>query len=245
MKKLTFMLFFVHVIIFAQEKYDFIPTDLHQMTDKELRDNEVQISEETPMFDVDGLTIEQSQINSLMTSTTFVPVIYGDANHKAKLVVFRKITKKEKAAATHNVSNPNANFIVGQKAVDFTVYDIENAKLSLNDLNTKIVVLTFWFPECKPCTTQISALNKLAHKYKGKVHFISITFDSKDSVKSFLSRQKFDYKHITDNEFILEDYNVTSFPTNIIIDKGGEIILRKIGDFTNEMDIKIGLLLKK
>lgn len=216
------------------------------MSEKEMMDNQVVISGDIPMYNINGDNIEPSQINDLMSSGNFIPVVFGDKNFKAKAIVFRKTTKEEKEEMLKAMSmrDPNANFVAGQMANDFIAYDIDGNKISLKSLKGKIVVLNFWFTQCRPCVVEMPKLNELVKKYKDVV-FISITFDKKDVVKKFLSNREFNYSHITGNETILSDYNVSTFPTHIIIDQKGEIILRKVGDFIKEMDIKLDLLLKK
>lgn len=250
MNKIIILSLFLFVLtIQAQNKYSFISADLHLMSQDELVLHQVQISEDTPMFNALGKAIESSQINELMRSGNFVPLVYGDKEHKAKAVVFRKLNavedkKKQEIAQNTQTADPNANFIAGKKASNFIAYDINGNKISLADLKGKIIVLNFWFTACKPCMVEIPKLNKLVDKYNKNVHFISITFDSKEQVTSFLNSTNFNYKHIVNNESILNDYDVNFFPTHIIIDKKGEIILRKVGDFIVEMDAKIEFLLK-
>ena len=250
MKKIFFLsVVLITLTLNAQYNYKFISKDLHLMTEKELIENEVQVTANTPMFNEAGKVIEPSQINNLMRSDDFIPLVYGNKEHKAKAIVFRELTAQEKKAKKDLVRNtqivdPNVNFIAGKKASDFTAYDIAGNKVAFNDLKGKVVVLNFWFTTCEPCMAEIPKLNSLVEKYKDKVHFISITFDAKANVSSFLKETDFNYTHITDNEYILSDYEVEFFPTHIIINQKGEIILRKVGDFISEMDTKIGLLLR-
>lgn len=217
------------------------------MNEKELMENQVQMTPNIPIYDVEGNSIDSSQINDLMISGNFYPEVFGDKNHNPKAIVFRKTTKQEKEAFLQalKMSNPNTEFVAGKMAQDFTAYDIEGNKISLNSLKGKIIVLNFWFTQCKPCIVEMPKLNKLVKKYKNDVVFLSITFDKKETVKKLLVNREFNYTHITDNESILSSYNVNTFPTHIIIDQKGEIILRKVGDFIEEMDIKIELLLKQ
>ena len=139
------------------------------------------------------------------------------------------------------MTDPNANFKAGQMAQYFIATDINGNQISLKDLRGKIVVLNFWFTQCKPCVIEMPKLNALVDKYKDVV-FLSITFDKKETVKQFLKKHQFNYTHITENETILSDYKISTFPAHFIIDEKGEIIFKKVGDFINEMDIKIGLL---
>ncbi len=248
MKTLTtlFIAFTFTHFVFAQN-YSFISKDLHKMEDKELMDNQVQLSEDTLMFDEKGNTIAPGQINDLMSSGNFIPLVYGDKNHKAKALVFRKATAEEKKAMQDAMRNqdPNANFVPGQKAKDFTAYDIDGNIVKLEDFKGKIVVLNFWFPQCQPCVMEMPELNKLAAKYKKDIVFLSVTFEKKALVKEFLSNRTFKYRHIVENEDIINEYQVVGFPTHILIDKKGEIVMRKVGNFVKELDQKIALLIKQ
>jgi len=245
-KILVFLLLTQTSFLFAQD-YSFISKDLKLLSEEEMVDNQVQITSDVPMYDEKGNTIEPSQINDIMVSGNFMPLIYGDKNYKAKAVVFRKTTDKEKKEMldSMHMKDPNADFVAGQMAKDFTAYDIDGNKITLHSLKGKIVVMNFWFPECKPCVGEMPELNKLTQKYKKGVVFLSVTFDKKDKIKKFLSNREFNFTHITDNEAILADYNVANFPTHILIDEKGEIIMRKVGNFVKELDIKIDLLQKK
>ena len=249
MKKLLFTsALLLQITLGFSQDYKFIDKNLHTMSQEEMIDHQVTFSADTPMYDIKGNTIDPSQINDLMVSGNFFPIIYGDKNFKAQAIVFRKATKKEKEQMQNamQANDPNANFVAGQMAKDFTAYDINENKITLKNLKGKIVVMNFWFPECKPCIEEMPALNKLVEKYnKKEVVFLSVTFDKKEKIKKFLSNRSFDYTHITDNEPILSDYKVSAFPTHILIDKNGEIIMRKVGNFVKELDIKIDLLLNK
>ncbi len=246
-KLLLLLLIFQSTSLFAQE-YSFISKDLHLMSKQELMDYQVQFTEDTPMFDEEGNNIDSTQINDIMTSGNFYPQIFGDENFKAQAIVFRKTTPEEKKEFLQalTMTDPNANFVAGQMAKDIEAYDIDGNKLSLKDLKGKIVVLNFWFPQCQPCVMEMPELNALVKKYKNNdVVFISVTFDKKETVQKFLSNRDFNYRHIVDNETILSNYKVSTFPTHILIDQKGEIIMRKVGNFIKELDAKIGLLLKK
>jgi len=250
MKLIKLLLLFLIIqsyTVFAQE-YSFISKDLNLMSQQELIEHQVQFSEDTPMFDENGNQIDSTQINDLMSSGNFYPLIFGDKDFNAKAIVFRKTTNEEKKEFLNALksTDPNANFVSGQIAKNIEAYDINGNKISLNNLKGQVVVLNFWFPQCQPCVMEIPELNTLAKKYADKnVVFISITFEKKETVKKFLANNEFNYTHITNNETILSDYNVTTFPTQLLIDQKGEIILRKVGNFTKELDTKIDLLVKK
>lgn len=247
MKKIIIILMLIaQVNIISAQEYKFISKELHLMTETEMIKNQVQITNNVLMYDAKGNTIDATQINNIMVSGNFFPQVYGNKNHQAKAIVFRATTKEEKKKIKTQMqrADPNTSFVSGKFAKDFTATDINGNEITLSKLKGKVVVLNFWFTQCKPCVTEMPKLNKLVKKYKN-VEFISITFNKKEVVEKFLKNHTFNYKHIVNSDPIIEEYESAAFPTHIIIDQKGEIIFRKVGDYIEEMDIKIGLLLKQ
>lgn len=234
--------------VFAQN-YSFIPKDLHKMNDEEMIKYNVQFGALLPMFDENGNDIDANQINDIMISGNFIPVVYGNKLHEAKTIVFRKATKKEKEELRNKMDlamqNPNANFKPGEIAKNFTTTYLNGEKVTLNDLKGKIVVLNFWFIQCHPCVEEIPALNKIVSKYdKEEVEFIAITFDKLSDLNKFFKTHQFDYNIVSDGS-VVQKYKVNTFPLHIIIDKKGEIIFKKTGAYLKELEAKIDLLLKE
>ncbi len=249
MQKLSlFILLFISIQIrIIAQNYTFISKDLHKMEDAELSKYKVTFSESTPMFDENGNTISSNQINDLIQSGNFIPVVFGDTNHTAKAIVFRKTTNEEKKAIQQMLTkqDPNANYKLGRIAPDFNTIDTNGNAIHLSDLKDKIVVLNFWFTTCKPCINEIPALNKIAQKYKNKnVIFLAITFDNKEKIANFLSENTFNYTIISDID-ILKSYDINNYPTSIIIDKKGKIIFKKTGTFTKLLDMTINAVLNE
>ena len=240
MKKKFFILTILSIFqftLFAQD-YPFLNKDLHLMKDAELNQYKVQISSDTPMFDEKGNPIKPGQINDLLQSGNFVPLVYGDKNHDAQTVVFREATDKEKEEFRkwQAQQDPNVGFKPGIPAPDFETKDINGNTIKLSDLKGKIVVLNFWFTTCPPCIMEIPELNKIASKYKKSgVEFLAITFDDKNKVTNFLKEHPFYYTPISDSKLVRK-YGISGFPTSILIDKEGKIMFKKTGIFTRALE---------
>ncbi|HFS66891.1 MAG TPA: TlpA family protein disulfide reductase [Flavobacteriia bacterium] len=249
MKKILFMLTLLSVFttnIVAQD-YSFIDKKLHIMDDAELQTYKVQFTADTPVFDAKGNTIKPGQINDLLKSGNFVPVIFGDDNHQAQAIVFRDATPKEKEEFEkwQAQQNPNTGFKPGEAAPDFEATDIEGNTYKLADLKGKIVVLNFWFTTCPPCIMEIPELNKIASKYKKNgVLFLAVTFDNKEKVTNFLKEHPFYFKIITDAKLV-KKYGIIGFPTSILIDKEGKVMFKKIGIFTQALEESIKMYIEK
>lgn len=90
-----------------------------------------------------------------------------------------------------------------------------------DELRGKPVLLNFWFTTCAPCIEEMPVLNNIKQELEGKVHFIAITFESKEKVKRFLTRYKFDFIQVVDAKRFINSIHLQAFPVNIFLDKDG------------------------
>ena len=101
--------------------------------------------------------------------------------------------------------------------------DINGNKHTLESLKGKIVVLNFWFIQCKPCVKEFPDLNKLKKKFKGEsVEFFAVTWNNKNSIIKFLETTTLDFTVVPDTKLI-KKFKIPYYPYNIIIDKNGKV----------------------
>lgn len=186
---------------------------------------------ETPMYKEDYSLVEQSEFMTIMMSNNYIPEPYIDSNKVVKVFVLRKATefeKKQMNEMQNKMANPSP--LVGKKAFDFNVTDIFGNKYSLKELKGKVIVMNFWFVECKPCIMEMPELNKLVEKYRNKdVVFLGFATNDKQKIESFLKNKTFNYNIIAESKKIADLYEVNSFPTHIVIDKNSTIAYYVIG----------------
>ncbi|WAC03815.1 TlpA disulfide reductase family protein [Lacinutrix neustonica] len=176
-----------------------------------------------------GEILPQSQLK-LMSNPQYKPLFYVDANNKIKTLVFQKKNNRPVLI----MKNPEAAFVKGEKALDFIVRDLNGRTIKLSELKGSVVVLNFWFTNCGPCIQEMPNLNSLVKDYKDKaVVFLAITFNKKDVVEQFLEEQTFDYTIAANANDVITSYQVQSYPTSMVINKKGEIVLKELGYRTN------------
>lgn len=108
-----------------------------------------------------------------------------------------------------------------------------------NFLNGKPTFINFWFTKCPPCIEEIPLLNKLENQYKGKINFITISFNDKKTIDEFIKQQPFNFQHITDSKKQIDELKISAYPTNLILDKNG-IVKFVFGEVTGETkDIEV------
>lgn len=120
---------------------------------------------------------------------------------------------------------------VGSQAPEFSLKDINNKTISLDDFKGKqYVLIDFWASLCGPCREELPYIKELYQKYHQQgFEIISIAKDDKKELwKKAISKEKIEiWRHIftsEDTKSIITDYFVNGIPHKVLIDKNGIII---------------------
>lgn len=109
---------------------------------------------------------------------------------------------------------------------------IENKKFDINDYKNKSVLLNFWFPSCPPCVYELEILNEI-NKELDSTSIIGVQvlgLDTQDDGVKMFQNKKILYKSIVDNgDSLVQNFEITVFPTTILFDNKGDEIKRWIG----------------
>ncbi|NIF07382.1 TlpA family protein disulfide reductase [Chryseobacterium sp. Tr-659] len=206
--------------------------------------------ESVPVYLPEGKRVKGMEMMEAVQSGNYDIEQYEDENGNIKAIMFRKLTEKEiadnKEATRKKMAEKQFEI---KPAKDFTVVDMQGKSYNLKELKGKIVVINFWFTQCKPCLIEIPELNNLVDKYSEKeVVFLGITFDNKKVLQNFLPKKTFKYNIIPNAKNIISLYDVNSYPTHIIIDKNSNIVFSTSGlgqETVTELDYNINKLLQK
>lgn len=122
-----------------------------------------------------------------------------------------------------------------EPASTFSLLDLENNTVKLSSfINDDIVViLDFMFMDCDPCIKEMEELDDIHSNYdESEVQIISIDIvDSeleRSRLASHIENNSYEWIFVVDTEAkdVKGDYQVTSYPTLVIIDKEGKIAYR-------------------
>jgi thiol-disulfide isomerase/thioredoxin len=120
-------------------------------------------------------------------------------------------------------------------AADFGAVSLEGEYINLKDMHDKVVLLDFWGTWCGPCveaTPMVVGLNKQFGKDPRFV-MVSISSDPASDaakVKDFIAANKMAWTEIQDtSNKVIGPYQVTKYPTYIVIDGEGIVRLRVSG----------------
>jgi peroxiredoxin len=121
-----------------------------------------------------------------------------------------------------------ASQALAKRAPSFDVKDLDGNRYTLAGLAGKIVVLNFWFKACPACRSERPELNLVVGLYQDNpdVVFIAPALDEASKLREFLPKNPFRYAVVPDAEELADTYNVSSFPTHVIIGRDGQLVRR-------------------
>ena len=129
------------------------------------------------------------------------------------------------------------------EAFGFSQTDINGRTLSLSSFRGKYILLDFWGSWCVPCRKGNPHLIELYDHYKDKgFDIIGIAKDdnTKDAWIKAVEKDKLPWHQILCEHLDIK-YNVTSYPTKILIDKNG-LIIGRFGEDEIELDRQLKLI---
>ena len=144
-------------------------------------------------------------------------------------------------------NQPNA--LVGQKAIDFHVTDLNGAELSLEKYRNKVVLLDFWAVWCGPCLAEIPNVKRVYEKYKDRnFQIIGINLDrNRSRLQDYLNKEGITWPQFFDGKGwknkVAEMYRVNSIPSMYLIDGNG--VVRKANLRGPALESAIGELIRK
>jgi thiol-disulfide isomerase/thioredoxin len=121
---------------------------------------------------------------------------------------------------------------INEPGKDFELEGIDNQKYRLSNLKGKVVILNFWATWCGPCAREMPHLVKIFERYRGRgLIILAISVDKKSDrykVAQFADEHKLSFP-ILYGEGIEATYKVEGYPTNIFIDRLGNIRYKQFG----------------
>ena len=121
--------------------------------------------------------------------------------------------------------------LVGKKALDFNVKDLNGDDLSLEQYRGKVVLLDFWAVWCGPCIAEMPNVKQVYEKYKDEnFQIIGISLDqSRDKLVGYLEKERITWPQFFDGNGwqnrVAQMYGINAIPHMYLID--GEGVVRK------------------
>ncbi len=122
--------------------------------------------------------------------------------------------------------------LVGQRAADFTLPNLDGTAVHLADLQGKVVILDFWASWCPPCRRELPTIEALSRKYKDKnVVVLGINNEDQKTARKFLEQHHPDLTTLHDEKAKVERmYGCYAIPTVMVINPSGKIVAHFVGE---------------
>ncbi len=120
----------------------------------------------------------------------------------------------------------------------FSLKDLDDKKISLDEFKGKVVIVDIWGTWCPPCRKEIPHFVDLHKKYNDKgLEIVGLNYreegepaEVKKTIKDFIAENKMPYKCAVGDEKtqdMVPDFQ--GYPTTLFIDKAGKVRLKLVG----------------
>ena len=119
------------------------------------------------------------------------------------------------------------------EAPEFTTNDLDGESVRLGDFKNRTVIVNFWATWCLPCVRELPRFEKLRQMIPADKYVILAVNvrDRLNRVRKYLSGKEFQFKVLVDADgAIYKAYNVTRFPTTVIIGPDGRLLAEILGE---------------
>lgn len=153
-----------------------------------------------------------------------------------------ELTRKKAAEALLR-KMAQARLTAGASAPDFSLSDIDGNNVTLSGLKGKTVLLDFWGTWCHACISGIPKLKQAAAKYADRLVVVSIGCkDDKEAWLAGVEKYGLDWINLREEGSMPSSekptvlYNVTVFPTKVVIGADGRIREIAVGEYPEFYD---------
>jgi TonB family protein len=127
-------------------------------------------------------------------------------------------------------------------APPFAVTTTDGKRISLDDLQGKVVLLDFWATWCGPCIAALPHMHDIARKFQGQPLILSVSLDTNERKwKEFVAQNNMTWPQYRDSGFngsLAKLFAVTAIPQTFTIGADGVLQDQHIGDASIEGELK-------
>lgn len=170
--------------------------------------------------------------------------LHQDEAAKARFEQFAKM-KPEKDVNRQRAVRfiGNMDLARARMAPPFEVTTLEGQKLSMDELQGKVVLIDFWATWCQPCREALPHIRKIADKFHDEpLIVLSVNVDTDENKwKSFVAENHMTWPQYFDAGFggpIARMFDVNAIPHTFTIDADGIVQDEKVGDASIEGKLK-------
>lgn len=197
-------------------------------------------------------------LNSFSYNQQSSPQEGSDKTDESKPGNNSEVDSAENNLGTENETTENTNEDSKKSdaipAFDLTLTDQYGKEHTLSDYQGKVVFINFWATWCPPCKKEMPDIEALYKEYnvnQDEVVFLGIVNPSseaypnnqdvkKEEIQVFLDDNEYTFPTLFDETGeVLQNYNISAFPTTFMIDKEGNIVGYVPGMMTKDIMVNV------
>jgi len=191
-----------------------------------------------------ALTAHSNFPDALFIDGRVLAQLKRDDEAKARFEQYVKAKPSEdpnRQRALRYVSRPE--LARARMAPPFAITAIDGQRITMDDLQGKVVLLDFWATWCVPCREALPHIQKVAKKFQGEpLVILSVSLDSEEEKwKEFIVKNEMTWPQYRDGSFrgpISRLFAVNAIPHTFTIDADGVLQDEHIGDASIEGKLK-------
>jgi len=192
-------------------------------------------------YGMDKKLLSQNELVSKLNTGDYGADAYANSDKVVVVAMLRESTPQERAMMKRQkekAKRQDPTNLVGTDAKPFDLEDLDGNKYSMEELKGKVVVINFWFIGCPPCRKEIPELNELVEDHEEEnVVFLGVATDRHKQLTSFLSKTEFNYNIVANGRAFAAAYNVSAYPTHIVIGKDAKVSYAAAGFGPGSIDV--------
>ncbi len=136
-------------------------------------------------------------------------------------------------ARQQNDNQPTIRFVRDpEPAPAFSLKDLGEKPLSLENYRGEVILLNFWATWCGPCRAEIPDLIELQKKYDGRLQIIGLVVDDddQDEIKKFVEEFQINYPvAVSPSKLRISYGGIAALPTSFVLNAEGRIVQKHEG----------------
>ncbi|MDP4179707.1 MAG: TlpA disulfide reductase family protein [Bacillota bacterium] len=134
-------------------------------------------------------------------------------------------------------TKPKESYVIegtnpGNRAINFTLTNLNGKKVSLSDFKGKNVFLNFFASWCSTCRKEMPDMERFCRGYKDKNLIVLAVGlgENVETMKSLMSEKLYTFNVLLDTDFSVSNkYCITTMPVSYFINKEGIIVKSNVG----------------
>ena len=196
----------------------------------------------------------EQMTQALAAVANFPDAVYADGRALAHLkqddaakerfqqyVTMKPADSPDRQRALRYISQPE--LARARMAPPFAVTTVGGQRVSMDDLQGKVVLIDFWATWCGPCRAALPHVREIAKKFQGQpLVVLSVSLDTDEQKwKDFIAKNDMTWPQYFDGGFtgpVAKKFGVQAIPNTFTIDSDGVLQDEHIGDAAIEGKLK-------